>query len=188
VTSTATPVDNGVNVDFLLTAREALSEQPEGANFNWRVSNTWIKGTHSRSSVHGFFGLGAEQTHQQEFLFDGDHPEIFSAEDHGPTPVELLLVSLASCLTAGVAAVAQNREIQLRSVTASLQGDMDIRGILGADPDVRNGFNQISVNYKIDADATQEEIEALVAQSQKRSAVFDAVTNPTRVEVTVEGS
>jgi uncharacterized OsmC-like protein len=186
VTSTATPVDNGVNVEFLLAAREALAAQPEGADFKWRVSNTWVNGTHSRSSIHGFFGLGQEQSHRTEFVFDGDHPELFSSEDHGPTPVELLLVSLASCLTAGVAAVAQNREIQLRSVTATLQGDMDIRGILGVDPDVRNGFNQIKVSYKVDADATPDDIKALVAQSQKRSAVYDIVTNPTRVTVEVD--
>jgi uncharacterized OsmC-like protein len=185
MTSTATPVDNGVNVEFLLTAREALAAQPEGANFKWRVSNTWVRGTHSTSSVENFFGLGEEQSHQTEFQFDGDHPKVFSSEDQGPTPVELLLVSLASCLTAGVAAVAQNREIQLRSVSAALEGDMDIRGILGVDPDVRNGFNQIRVTYTIDADATPDEIKALVAQSQKRSAVYDIVTNPTNVKVEV---
>jgi uncharacterized OsmC-like protein len=186
MTSTATPIDNGVNVEFLLTAREALTAQPEGANFTWRVSNTWVNGTHSRSKVENFFGLGAEQSHKGEFVFDGDHPEVFSSEDEGPTPVEMLLVSLAGCLTAGVAAVAQNREIQLRSVTASLEGDMDIRGILGADPEVRNGFNQIKVTYKIDADASSDDIKALVAQSQKRSAVYDIVTNPTSVLVEVE--
>ncbi len=185
MTSTAAPIDNGVNVDFLLTARDALAAQPEGADFKWRVTNTWVNGTHSRSSVHGFFGLGQEQTHRTEFVFDGDHPEIFSSEDNGPTPVELLLVSLASCLTAGVAAVAQNRGIQLRSVSATLQGDMDIRGILGADPEVRNGFNQIKVNYQVDADASPDDIKALVAQSQKRSAVYDIVTNPTSVTVAV---
>ena len=140
MTSTATPVDNGVNVEFLLTARNMVSENPQGANFKWRASNTWVNGTHSRSSVSGFFGLGEEQRHRTEFVFDGDHPELFSSEDQGPTPVELLLVSLASCLTAGVAAVAQNRDIQLKSVTATIEGDMDIRGILGADPEVRNGF------------------------------------------------
>jgi len=186
MTSTATPVDNGVNTEFLLTAREALTAQPEGAQFTWRVTNTWLKGTHSRSSVRGFFGLGAEQAHRTEFQFDGDHPELFAAEDNGPTPVELLLVSLAGCLTAGVAAVAQNREIQLRSVSATLEGDMDIRGILGADPDVRNGFNRIKVTYSIDADASPEDIKALVAQSQKRSAVYDIVTNPTNVVVEVD--
>jgi uncharacterized OsmC-like protein len=186
MTSTATPVNNGVNVDFLLTARNMLAEQPGGADFKWRASNTWVNGTHSRSSVSGFFGLGEEQKHRTEFVFDGDHPELFSSEDQGPTPVELLLVSLASCLTAGVAAVAQNREIQLRSVTATLEGDMDIRGILGADPEVRNGFSQIRVSYKIDADASPDDIKALVAQSQKRSAVYDIVTNPTSVTVEVE--
>ena len=185
MTNTATPCDNGVNTDFLLTARDALAAEPEGANFKWRVSNTWVNGTHSRSSVQGFFGLGAEQKHRADFTFDGDHPELFASEDNGPTPVETLLVSLASCLTAGVAAVAQNREIQLRSVSASLQGDMDVRGILGADPDVRNGFSQIKVTYNIDADASPEDVKALVAQSAKRSAVFDIVTNPTNVTVEV---
>jgi uncharacterized OsmC-like protein len=185
MTSTATPVDNGVNVEFLLTAREALAAQPEGANFKWRVNNTWVNGTHSRSSVQGFFGLGAEQNHRTEFTSDGDHPELFSAADNGPTPVETLLVSLAGCLTAGVAAVAQNWEIQLRSVSATLEGDMDIRGILGVDPEVRNGFSRIKVSYAIDADASPEDIKALVAQSQKRSAVYDIITNPTNVVVEV---
>ena len=185
MTDTATPVDNGVDVDFLQKARGILTEQPEAADFKWRVSNTWVKGTHSRSTVKDFFGLGAEQTHKSEFHFEGDHPQVFSAEDEGATPVESLLASLAGCLTAGVAAVAQNRGIQLRSVEATLEGDMDIRGILGVDPDVRNGFSQIKVTYNIDADATPDEIKALVAQSQKRSAVFDAITNPTRVIVDV---
>ena len=185
MTNTATPCDNGVNTDFLLTARDALAAEPEGANFKWRVSNTWVNGTHSRSSVQGFFGLGAEQKHRADFTFDGDHPELFASEDNGPTPVETLLVSLASCLTAGVAAVAQNREIQLRSVSATLEGDMDVRGILGADPEVRNGFSRITVSYNIDADASPEDIKALVAQSQKRAAVYDIVTNPTNVVVEV---
>jgi uncharacterized OsmC-like protein len=186
MTDTATPVDNGVNVEFLLSAREILTAQPEGADFKWRVANTWVNGTHSRSTVQNFYGLGNEQSHRAEFSLDGDHPEVFSSEDQGPTPVEVLLVSLASCLTAGVAAVAQNREIQLRSVTATLEGDMDVRGILGMDPEIRNGFNKIRVSYKIDADASPEDIKALVAQSQKRSAVYDIVTNPTRVLVEVE--
>jgi uncharacterized OsmC-like protein len=185
VSSTSTPVDNGVNVSFLLGARDAVAANPAAADFKWRVSNTWVNGTHSRSTVKDFFGLGEEQTHKREFTLDGDHPELFSSEDNGPTPVELLLVSLAGCLTAGVAAVAQNREIQLHSVEASLEGDFDLRGILGADPDVRNGFNQIRVHYQIDADGSPDDIKALVAQSQKRSAVFDVVTNPTNVVVEV---
>jgi len=178
-------VDNGVNVAALLEARAALTEAPEAAKFQWRATCKWMNGTHSNSVVQGFFGLGEEQHHKTEFTFDADHPEIFASADNGATPVEYVLVGLASCLTAGVAAVAQHREIQLRSVTATLEAGMDIQGILGIDSDVRNGFDGIKVKYTIDADASQEDIEALVAQSQKRSAVFDIVTNPTNVTVEV---
>ena len=185
MTTTEKAINNGVNVEALLDARQALTETPEGAKFQWRATCKWINGTHSRSSIKGFFGLGEEQSHKTEFTFDADHPEIFASEDNGATPVELVLAGLASCLTAGVAAVAQMREIQLRSVSATLEGGMDIQGILGIDSDVRTGFDGIKVHYDIDADATPDEIKALVAQSQKRSAVFDIVTNPTNVTVEV---
>lgn len=178
--------NNGVNVEALLNAREAVSEAPEAAQFRWRAACEWKNGTHSQSTVEGYFGLGAEQHHKRTFAFDADHPEIFAAEDNGATPVEYVLVGLASCLTAGVASVAQNRDIQLRSVQATLEGDMDIQGILGADADVRNGFSGIRVTYNIDADASKDDIEALVAQSQKRSAVYDIITNPTNVTVDVK--
>ena len=185
MTAIDSPIDNGVNVQALLDARDALTDAPEAAQFTWRASTEWVNGTHSQTTVNNFFGLGAEQSHKSTSTFDADHPEVFASEDNGPTPVEYVLVGLASCLTAGIAAVAQNREIQLRSVKATIEGDMDVLGILGADPEVRNGFNGIRVHYEIDADATPEEIEGLVAQSQKRSAVFDAITNPTNVTVEV---
>jgi uncharacterized OsmC-like protein len=178
-------VNNGVNVDALIGARDALTKAPEAAQFKWRAACEWKNGTHSHSTVEGFFGLGGEQTRKKTFKFDADHPEVFASEDLGATPVEYVLVGLASCLTAGIAAVAHHRQIQLRSVTATIEGDMDLQGILGIDSDVRNGFNGITVKYKIDADAKREEIEALVAQSQKRSAVYDIVTNPTNVTVEV---
>lgn len=175
---------NGVNVEALLAAREALTEAPEGARFKWRATSEWVNGTHSRSTVEGFYGLGGEQKHRQKFQFDSDHPEVFASEDKGATPVEIVLVGLAGCLGAGIASVAQNRNIQLRSVKATLEAGMDMQGILGIDDNVRNGFDGIKVHYEIDADATQEEIAALVAQSQKRSAVFDILANPTDVMVT----
>ena len=179
-------VNNGVNVDALLGAREALSKAPEAAQFKWRATVKWVNGTHSKSTVEGFYGLGAEQKHKSPFIFEADHPEIFASEDKGATPVELVLSALASCLTAGVAAVAQLREIQLRSVSATLEAGMDVRGILGADADIRNGFDGVKVTYKIDADASPDDIKALVAQSQKRSAVYDIITNPTNVSVEVQ--
>ncbi len=180
-----TEVANGVNVQALLDARDVLKTAPEAAQFTWRASAKWQGGVHSTLQVQSFFGLGQEQSHKKESVFEADHPEVFAAEDDGITPIEYLLVGLASCLTAGVASVAQNRGIQLRSVESTVQGHHDIRGILGADSDVRNGFNDIKVTFNIDADASREDIEALVAQSQKRSAVFDALTNPTDVTVEV---
>jgi uncharacterized OsmC-like protein len=177
--------DNGVNVAALIGAREALGNAPEAAKFKWRATCKWMNGVHSHSVVKGFFGLGGEQTHKTTFEFSADHPEVFAAEDQGATPVEYILVGLASCLTGGIAAIAQYRGIQLRSVQATVEGGMDIQGILGMDSDVRNGFDGIKVHFRIDADATPDEIRALVAQSQKRSAVFDILTNPTNVTVEV---
>ncbi|HWG01925.1 MAG TPA: OsmC family protein [Trebonia sp.] len=180
-----TTLTNGVNVQALLEARDALRGAPEAAQFTWRASSAWTNGVHSTIKVRGFSGLGQEQDHKAEWAFEADHPAVFGAEDNGITPIEYLLVGLASCLSAGVASVAENRGIKLRSVEATLEGHHDIRGILGADSDVRNGFNDIKVTFNIDADASRQEIEALVAQSQKRSAVFDALTNPTDVTVEV---
>lgn len=178
-------VDNGVNVGALLEARKALTAAPEAAQFKWRASCSWVNGTHSKSSVEGYFGLGEEHKHKSTFTFDADHPEVFASEDLGATPVEIVLVGLAACMTAGVAAIAQHRNIQLRSVKATLEAGMDIQGILGIDSDVRNGFDGIHIRYEIDADASKEDIEALVAQSAKRSAVYDIVTNPTNVSTEI---
>ena len=183
MTITDSPVDNGVNTAALLGARDALTEAPEAADFTWRASCSWVNGTHSTSTVEGFSGLGQEMKHPTAYKFEVDHPECFASQDLGATPVEYVLVGLAGCLTAGVAAVAQHRDVQLRSVTATIEGDMNVLGILGADPDVRNGFGGVRIRFAIDADASRDEIQAIVAQSQKRSAVFDIVTNPTDVVV-----
>jgi uncharacterized OsmC-like protein len=179
------PVDNGVNVGALLGVRTALAHTPEIAQFQWRTTVSWVSGTHSRSSVDTFYGFGEQQRHKTTFTYDADHPLAFAAQDNGITPVEYVLVALGSCLTAGIASIAQQRKIQLRSVQATLEAEHDLHGILGADPQIRNGFSGIRVSYKIDADATADEVKALVAQSQKRSAVYDILTNPTHVTVDV---
>src|SRR5262245_19265346 len=182
---TTAVVDNGVNVEALLGARDMFAEAPQAAQFQWRSTVSWSRGTHSHSTVETFYGFGEEQQHSKTFGFDIDHPLQFAAQDKGITPVEFVLVALGGCLTAGIASVAQQRGIQLRSVRANVSADMDLHGILGADPDVRNGFSGVRVDYHIDAEAERAEIEAIVAQSQKRSAVFDIMTNPTAVTVTV---
>lgn len=183
--TTTAPANNGVNVEALLGAREAMTETPAAAAFVWKATAEWVNGTHTRTSVENFFGIGDDQSHTKEFVLDTDHPEQFAATDEGITPAEMMLVGLAGCLTGGVASVAQNRGIQLHKVTATLEGDHDLRGILGASREVRNGFNAIRVVFTIDADASAEEIKGLVAQSQKRSAVYDLFTNGTAVDIEV---
>ena len=176
--------DNGVDTDALMGARGAFAQMPEAAAFTFRSDCNWIEGTYSSNNLNGYFGLGQEHERKQTFKIESDHPEVFHAADRAPSPPELILAALASCLTGGVASVAQHRGIQLKSVRAMVEGDVDVRGILGMDPDLRNGFSAIRVNFQIDADASDEDIAALVAQSQKRSAVFDILTNPTNVQVT----
>ena len=176
-------VENGVNTEALMGAREAFAQAPEAAAFTFRSTCSWIRGTESSNEINGYFGLGHEHTRPESFTINSDHPVVFAARDTAPTPPEIVLSALASCLTGGVASVAQHRGIQLRSVKAHVEGDVDVRGILGMDPDIRNGFGAIRVRFEIDADATEDDIRALVAQSQKRSAVFDLLTNPTNVHV-----
>ena len=186
MTQTDAPaVDNGVNIEALRDARQALTDAPEAAQFQWRASTIWRNGTHSSSTVTDFSGLGAQHAHRQSFTYKADHPEVFASEDNGATPPEIVLAALGSCITAGVATVATQRGVQLRSVKATLEGSMDLQGVLGIDGDVRNGFDAINVTYEIDADASRADIEAIVAQSQKRSAVFDIIANPTTVRVTL---
>lgn len=177
---------NGVDTAHLLFARGVVGDTPAAGDYTWRASNQWVHGTHSRTTIGGYFGLGEERSHKSPYQVEADHPLEFNAADNAATPVEIVLAGLASCLTAGVAAVAENREIKLRSVKATVEADMNIGGILGSDPEVRNGFSDVRVAYQIDADDTSEaDVEALVAQSQKISAVFDILTNPTNVTVQV---
>ena len=186
MTDTESPaVDNGVNIEALRGARQALTDAPGAAQFTWRASNQWVTGTHSSTTITDFFGLGQDNMHRVAHTIDADHPQVFASQDNGAAPPEIVLAALASCLTAGVATVASHRGTQLRSVTATVEASMDLQGILGIDADVRNGFDSIKVVYTIDADASRADIEAIVAQSQKRSAVFDILANPTTIHVTV---
>lgn len=176
---------NGVDTEALIGARGAFEQMPEAAAFTFRSDCAWIEGTYSTNSLNGYFGLGQEHERKQTYKIESDHPEVFHAADRAPTPPEIVLAALASCLTGGVASVAQHRGIQLNAVRVMVEGDIDVRGILGMDPDIRNGFAAIRASFEIDADASREDIAALVAQSQKRSAVFDILTNPTNVKVSV---
>lgn len=181
-----TTLTNGVDTAALFGALDAVKSQPEAAKFQFRARNEWISGTHSKSTIHDFFGLGAEQTHVEEHTYEADHPMQLVATDKAPTPAEHLLHALAACITAGIGNIAAARGVRLSRVESLVTGDIDLVGLLGIDPTVRNGYQGIEVSVKIEGDATADELEAVVQRSVARSAVFDMLTNGTRVSVDVE--
>jgi uncharacterized OsmC-like protein len=178
---------NGVDTPTLFATINAVAAQPALAKFQFRASNRWVKGTHSRSRIESFNGAGGEHGHLHEVEFDVDHPQVLVGEDNGPSPVEFLLYGLAGCLTAGIANIAAARGINLTEVSSTLEGDIDLRGILGLSDEVRNGYERIRVNFTVKGDAPEEKLRQLVEQSRARSAVYDVLTNGVPVEITVNG-
>jgi uncharacterized OsmC-like protein len=177
---------NGVDTATLFATLDAVKQVPEAATFQFRASNEWINGTHSRSTIDGFFGVGEERRHERVFHFDADHPVLLVGQDNGPTPVEFVLHALAACLTAGLANIAAARKVRLTEVRSTVAGDIDLNGILGLDPAVRNGYQQITVTFAIKGDAPAETLREIVEQSRARSAVFDVITNQVPVTVQTE--
>jgi len=177
---------NGVDTATLFATLDAVKAAPEAAKFQFRARNEWISGTHSRGTIDGFYGVGEERTHERSFHFDADHPAVLVGRDNGPTPVEYVLHALATCLTAGLANIAAARGIRLTEVRSTVSGDIDLNGILGLNPEVRNGYQNITVRFTVKGDAPAEKLRQLVEQSRARSAVYDVITN--RVPVTIEVS
>jgi uncharacterized OsmC-like protein len=175
---------NGVDTATLFATLDAVKAAPHAAKFQFRADNEWISGTHSRGTIHGFYGVGAERTHERSFHFDADHPAVLVGRDNGPTPVEYVLHALAACLTAGLANIAAARGVRLTEVRSTVSGDIDLNGILGLDPEVRNGYQGITVRMTVKGDAPADKLRQIVEQSRARSAVYDIITN--QVPVTIE--
>jgi uncharacterized OsmC-like protein len=186
MTTTESAARNGVDVPTLFATVDAVKATPQIARFQFRASNDWVSGTHSRSVIKGFYGAGQEDTSRTEpFAYDADHPAVLVGTNQGPTPVEFLLHAIAACLTAGLANIAAARGITLRRVTSTVEGDIDLLGILGLSDQVRNGYQQIRVRFEVEGDASREELVALVERSRSRSAVYDVLANGTDVQIDV---
>jgi uncharacterized OsmC-like protein len=175
---------NGVDTATLFATLDAVKDAPEAAKFQFRARNQWVTGTHSRSTIADFYGVGEEQAHGRTWVFDADHPAVLVGRDNGPTPVEFVLHALASCLTAGLANIAAARGVTLTEVRSTLEGDIDLNGLLGLNPDVRNGYQGITVRFTVKGDAPAEKLREVVERSRDRSAVYDIITN--QVPVTIE--
>ena len=187
MTTTDIPMRNGVDTAALFATLDAVKSSPEIAKFQFRATNRWISGTHNRSTIRGFYGAGQEDTTRTEdFVYEADHPAVLVGTGNGPTPVEFLLHAIAACLTAGIANVAAARGVALRKVSSTVEGDIDLLGILGlSDGSVRNGYEEIRVTFQIEGDADDETLRGIVEQSRRRSAVYDALMNPTPVVIDV---
>jgi uncharacterized OsmC-like protein len=179
-------IRNGVDTATLFATLDAVKQAPEAARFQFRAHNQWVNGTHNRGTIADYFGVGEERTHEHTFVFDADHPAVLVGQDNGPTPVEFVLHALAACLTAGLANIAAARRVKLTEVRSTVTGDIDLNGILGLNPEVRNGYQQITVRFTIKGDAPAEKLRELLEQSRARSAVYDVITNQVPVAIEVD--
>jgi len=177
---------NGVDTATLFATLDAVKQAPQAARFQFRARNQWVSGTHNRTTIADYYGVGEERAHERTFVFDADHPAVLVGKDHGPTPAEFVLQALAACLTAGLANIAAARNITLTEVRSTVAGDIDLNGILGLDPGVRNGYEKITVRFTIKGDAPAAKLRELAEQSRARSAVYDVITNGVPVSIEVD--
>jgi len=179
---------NGVDTTNLFATINAVAGMPELAKFQFRATNKWETGTHSKTTVNSYSGACADHTREKTFVLDTDHPAVLVGKDNGPTPVELLLIGLAGCLTAGIGNISAARGVTLESVESTVEGNIDLMGLLGLDKEVRNGFQDMNIHFKIKGDAPAEELEKIVMQSRNRSAVYDVLTNGIPVSISVDAN
>lgn len=177
---------NGVDTPTLFATIDVVKAQPKLALFKFRAKNRWVLGTHSQTRIEKFSGAGAEHEHRGEHRYDADHPKVLVGADQGPTPVEFLLHALASCLTAGIANIAAARGVKLTEVESSIEGDIDLSGILGTREKVRNGYQKLKISFRIAGDAPAAKLREIVEQSRARSAVFDTLTNGVPIELAID--
>ena len=179
------PARNGVETPALFATLNAVKGTPALARFQFRARNRWQSGTLSETTFATFFGAGGEHAHKTTFTAAADHPAVLVGEDRAPLPVEYLLHALSSCITGGIANIAAARGVTLREVESTIEGDIDLLGILGLSKDVRNGYEGIRVSFSIKGDAPPEQLQEIVEQSRARSAVFDVLTNGVPVSLSV---
>jgi uncharacterized OsmC-like protein len=177
---------NGIDTPTLFATVDAVKAQPELARFQFRATNRWVSGTHSRSRLETFSGAGGEHRHTGEVQYDADHPTVLVGTDKAPTPIEFLLHAIAACITSGIGNIAAARGVKLTEVESTVEGDIDFRGILGLSGQVRNGYERMRVNFRVKGDAAPEKLQAIVEQAKARSAVFDVLTNGTIVQITAD--
>lgn len=177
---------NGVNTDKLFGTIDAIKEMPGLAKFNFRATNKWINGGHNRSTIKDFYGAGQEDTSRKTpFVIDNDEPAVLLGEDKGANPVEYVLHGLAGCLTSSLVYHAAAQGVKLDEVESTLDGDIDLRGLLNFTDNIPSGYQNIRVTFRIKSEAPREKIEELCRLAQKVSPVFNTLTRGVAVDVTL---
>jgi uncharacterized OsmC-like protein len=174
---------NGVDTPNLFATIDVVRSNPALAKFQFRATNRWVAGTWGRGTIETFYGAGSEHAHKQTFTLEADHPAVLVGEDHAPLPVEYMLYGLAACITGGIANIAAARGVTLSEVEATVEGDMDLRGILGLSNEVRNGYQNIRASFRIKGDVPADTLRKIVEQAKARSAVYDVLANPVPVDI-----
>jgi uncharacterized OsmC-like protein len=177
---------NEINVSEWFAIIEKIKSQPDLAKSRLRAHNRWVGGTHCRTFIHDFYGAGQERTHAESFTLEADEPALLLGRDQGPSATEAHLYALASCLNTSFMYHASAHRVRVEELELELEGDMDLQGVMGLSAQVRNGFQEIRVTFRVKADAPREKIEQLCELAQKRSPVFDITTHPTPVSVRLE--
>jgi uncharacterized OsmC-like protein len=182
-------VRNGVDVKRLKETIQAVQAQPDLANFRFRLSNEWINGGHNQSVIKDFYGAGKEDKSRKEaFIYSNDEPDVLLGQDNGANPVEYVLHALAGCLTTSLVYHASARGYKIERVSSKFEGDLDLRGFLGIDSSVRNGYSEIRVEFDIEGDFTEEQKQEILQYGPRFSPVFDIVTNPVQVKLNLKGA
>jgi uncharacterized OsmC-like protein len=187
MTTTTAPIRNGVDTALVYGTLDALKADPELARFEFRATNRWINGPHSRSTIQSLWGAGQEDTSRATpFVVDASEPPVLFGGNEAPNPAEYVLHALAGCLTLTIVNVAAARGVTLTEVSSTLAGVLDARGATGLDESYRNGFEHVRVAFSVKGDAPREKLEEIVERAKARSVVYDILSNPVRVDVTAE--
>jgi len=179
----ATKIVNGVDVNRLFETIDSIKENKEIAKFNFRAQNKWIGGTENQTTVTDYYGACKTHTRSKPHVFVKDEPPILLGKDKGANPVEYLLAGLAGCITTSLVCHASARGVKIDSIESTLEGDIDLQGLLQIDENVNPGYQGINISFKIESDADEETLQELIELAKKASPVVSTISRPTQINV-----
>jgi uncharacterized OsmC-like protein len=175
---------NGLDVKAAFDTIDAIKADASLARFQFRARNSWISGGENRSTIRDFYGAGREdRSRATAFEFANGEPPVLLGDNEGANPVEFLLHALAGCVTTTFVLHATARGVAISELSTELEGDLDVRGLLGLDEAVSPGYERIRIQMKVKADCSDEQLDELLAYTQRHSPVCNTVCRPVPVSV-----